>query len=345
MCLENRHFLFFVVFLYIFCVPVNQAAATDLNLINSQLLRMKDRYDPLEAINPLIFTVDKKTVGGNLDLNAEKDIYDFYKDISSKNQTQINQRLQQSFGSPYSFFGKSDLFVKADFENSYFMQTLHADMGGSFFLTDPVFPEVKTLLFQNYGASSELNYFSKNNYKINFSLNYGYTRLIQQNLNVGDLLESKPSFKLKEKPWRFYLSLGLDSEYNFFDLGNIIVKVNSVPIVKQEFELFNSFVGIMTTNVLPSDFKVIDHLKFYSGFSPFYKGDYSLQRTLVLGSNVGVTSWMNLDVFTTDNIYLGGQIKLGPEFFNASLYTYQESYDDYGIYTFRNYGFNLNFNF
>lgn len=344
MCSKNRHMNLVVLFLVIFSANYS-AEAAEANFLNSQILRMKDKYDSLEIINPLLTFAEKKEWGGNLDLIGEKDVYRFYQDISSKNQSQINQRLQQSFGSPYSFFGKIDLYSKFNFESSFFLQTLHADMGGSFYLTDPVFPEVNTLLFQNYGASSALNLFSPNDYKINLSLNYGATRLLQKTLNVGDLVESRPSFKLKEIPYKFYLSLDIHGEYNLFNLGNIIIKINSIPIVKEDYELFNSFVGAITNDILPSSFEIVEHIKFYGGYSPFYRGDYSVKRTVVVGSTLGLTTWMNFDVFTTDQMYVGGLVKIGTEFLNASLYTYQDSYDDYGINKFRNYGFNLNFNF
>lgn len=345
MSLKTRQFPLFVFFLVSMSIsPGLVIAATEENFLNSQLLRMIDIYDPLEVINPFL-TTEKKTLGGSLNLNGEKNVYSFYKDISSKNQSLINQKLQQSFGVPYSFLGKANLYGKINLENVSLTQTFHVEMGGSFYLTDPVFPEVSTLLFQNYGASTEFNFDSPNTYKSNFSLNYGRQRALRQKLNTGDLVTSKPSFKLKERPFKSYLMVNFNIEYNLFNIGNAILKINSVPILKQDYELFNSFAGFITNNILPPDFKTIDHIKFYAGYSPFYKGNYDVKRTIVLGSKLGISSWMNFDVFSTDDMYPGGQIKLGPDFFNASLYTYQESYDNYGIYKFRNYGLNLNLNF
>lgn len=335
-----------VIFLVVLCLFIGRVAiaATEENFQYNQLLRMKDKYDPLEVINPFL-VIEKKEVGGSLNVNGNKDIYSFYEDISSKNQSQINLRLQQSFGVPYSFFGKVNIYGKVNFDNLSIGQTLHIDMGGSFYLIDPVFPEIKTLLFQNQGASTEFIYHSPRNYKINTSLNYGRFKYLKRNLNIGDLTVSKPSFKLKEEPYKFYLSLDLSGEYNLFDIGNIILKINSISIVKQDFELFNSFAGFLTNDILPMDIELIDYIKVYAGYSPFYRGDYSVERTIVLGSKLAFNDWLNFDLFTTDDMYLGAQVKLGPDLFNASVYTYEASYDDYGIYKFRNYGFNLNINF
>lgn len=344
--MKFRHLLLFVSFLLTNLVLIQTlSASTELKLLDSQLLRMKDHSNPIEIINP--FSRPNRVADWSISLffSGEQNVLNFYQDISSKNQTRINQKLQNSFGVPYSFFTQVDLYKIFNIGDVKFKQGLHANLGGSFYLIDPVFPEVETLLFKNYNASTELNFLIHSDYKVNFSVNYGIMQILNQKLTVGQLVESKPSFKLSERPYNFYMNINLKSEYRLENWGRVLVEMTSLPITKVDYKIFNSFLGFETHNLFQADWSHDYTVKLYAGYSPFYQGNYLNNRTAIFGTKFRFFDVVNFDLFTNDHTYLGAHLAVGTSLYNLSVFTYQQSYDDYGIYKFRNYGFNLNYNF
>lgn len=312
------------------------AQARSLNFIESQQLRLSAQQNPVHWVLP--FNVLKKASSWEINtfLSSEEDVFSLYKDIDSKDQALIQERLQSSFGQPYDVTAKMNF----GFRNGNFAQFFSTNGGAVLLVTDPVFPEVKGLLFHDYMGSSSYLFRPTKNLLIKPQLNYGTRKILDRQFTVGDLVEKKISVDFNKAPQQTVVETNVMAVLGLESWGQILFEMNSFPLIKTEYQYWESFLGYMTPNFL-SGTSWIQSLQFYGGYSPVYAGSYDVERTVKTGSKLMLGEHLTIDIFTTDKFYPGAMVGYMAGFVEVSAFTFERAYDDFGLQRSRQFGGNL----
>ena len=314
------------------------AQARSLNFIESQQLRLSSQQNPNHWIMPFNVVKTATTFETNTFFSAEKDVLPLYKDIQSKDQAQIQARLQESYGKPYDASAK----VNLGFRTGNFAQFFSANAGAVLLVTDPVFPEMKGLLFQDFMGSSSYLFRPMKNWIIKPQLNYGARKVLDRQYTVGDLVDKKLNVNFNKTPQVGVVELNVTSVVGLDSWGQILMEMNSVPLIKNNYQYWDTFLGYLTGNILEGK-AWVRSLQLYGGYSPFYAGKYDVERTIKTGSKLLFGEHLSLDVFTTDKFYPGALLGVTAGFIEVSAFTFERAYDDFGLQRSRQYGGNIRF--
>lgn len=316
-------------------------ARQNLNFIESHQLRLSAHESPEEWMIP--FHYEKRP--GNLDsgifVSGKKEVLDLFNDLQTRDRTKMTDRLNNSFGMPY------DASAKVGFLYRYheWSQQLTINAGTALIVNDPVFPQLRGLIFQDYTASSSYMFRTEDKkWAFKPRLVYGFRRMLFGEYTTGDLLNNTLNTKIKEEPTHFFSELSFQSAYQF-PIFQFLVEANSIPLTNQNYSYWDSFVGLRTYNLA----KYLNHslktLTFYGGYSPYYGGYYDASRTIKVGTQVAVNEYLAFDVFTLDKFLPGARLALTYQWFELSLHTFERAYDDYLLQKSRQYGLNLKASF
>jgi hypothetical protein len=324
-----------IVFLIIFAPAVCFARKT--NFIESHLLRLSSQQNPTQWLLPFSQIKAPTPFESNVMVSMEKDTYDLYKDIDSKNQQRIQERLQDSFGKPYDVSAKVNFGYR--FKN--FSQFISTNGGAVLLVTDPVFPELKGFLFQDYTASSSYLFKPHPRLILKPQLSYGIRKTLDEKYSVGDLVDKSLNVKFNKIPFIGFSELNLLGIFSLDQWGQILFQVNSFPIMQNDYDYWDTFLGYRTQNFLKNSGWAVSELSFYGGYSPFYGGDYDVSRTYRLGAKMSFLDWISLDLFTMDNFYPASIMAFRFSYFILEMFTFERAYDDFERQKSRQYGLNL----
>jgi hypothetical protein len=326
-------YLCIVFFLALFSPAV---LARKLNYIEAHLMRLSSQQNPTHWLLPFRHVKQPKTFETNIMVSMEKDTYPLYKDIQSKDQAKIQKRLADSFGKPYDVSAK----VNFGFRYESFSQFFSTNGGAVLLVTDPVFPELKGFLFHDYTASSGYLFRPSPRFIIKPQLSYGVRKVLSEEYTVGDLVDKKLSVKFNETPYIGFMELSLLSLYSLKQWGQVLFELNSFPVIKNDYDYWDSFLGYKTPNFLKGKNWVLSEFSLYGGYAPFYAGQYDVSRTYKIGTRTALGDF-DLDLFTMDDFYPAAIISYNFTYASLELFTFERAYDDFGNQKSREYGLNI----
>jgi len=313
------------------------------SMYNLQFLKVRDEFDFQELNNPAGRHDRFKFVkfNSNLDLNTQT--LPLINDLSSRNQSTIDHRLSKSYGKYNHFHAFADLKFKWPLEAINLIQSLSYGGGGSFFLTNPIFPEVETILSENYSAKTYFETSFSGIYTKAY-LSYGTNRLYHSNLTSGDFVAFKPKFRLHLIPRKFYANANVDFIKVHNEFGEFSLKLRSIPIVKEPMEHFASYFKYKSV-FLPHHSFWMSRIQFVSSFSPLYSGNYKMLRTLNVGISFYLFDYLEVAILNNDGLHEMIHMSLRGDYLSFTLSRISGSYDDFNYYPFTNYAANLSFFF
>lgn len=315
------------------------AQARNLNYIESSLFRLSSYNRSEEWIQP--FYRYHKNSFPNYQLSffgsTHPEVKGLIDDIGSKDDDLIQKRIDDSYGKPYDASAK----VQFLYRNERFIQTFSINAGAVAVVNDPVFPELSGIFFQDYIGTS--SYIFKVNKELVFipRIIYGKRRVLDTSLTVAELVDRKPDTKIKNQPWNTVVDISLSARYEFesFDL---LGELNSLPLSNNEYNYWDTNLGIKSKNL--KDFFSFDTLKridCYFSYSPIYGGDYDVSRTVKFGMGVEFSENFMIDIFSHDKFSFGSILKFNDDYYAISIFTHENSYDDYQEQRSRKYGLNF----
>lgn len=313
------------------------AHSKKLNYIEAHLMRLSSQQNPSHWLLPFSQSKNLTTYETNIMFSMEKDTYSLYEDMQSKKQDKIQERLKESYGSPYDASAK----VNFGFRYGSFSQFFSTNGGAVLLVTDPVFPELKGFLFHDYTATTTYLIKPTPRLVIKPQLSYGVRRSIDREYTVGDLVETSLNVKFDKAPYIGFMEVGFLSMYSLSQWGQLLFEANSVPVIKNEYDYWDTFLGYKTPNFLKNRDWFLSEASFYGGYAPFYGGHYDVSRTYKLGTKLGLNDKVGLDLFTMDDFYPAAIVSLQYAFATLELMTFERAYDDFGYQKSRQYGFNL----
>lgn len=268
--------------------------------------------------------------------SSESQVFGLYKDIKSKDQARISSRLSDSYGDVFDAALK--LGVAGRFGN--FEQTFSISAAASLFVIDPVFPELSGIVNNEYALNSRYQ-FEWEGFWFRPSLTYGLRRVMQRSFSVGQLLDQKPDVALKRVPYRGFADLNFEISKPFA-WGDLAVRAQGIPILHQEF-LYWQVEGIYRTRNLVEGVKRTWPWRWnaWASVAPARGGDYSIVRSIKLGTMVEFNRYVQADLFFMDKFLPAAILRFGPARYNIELYTFQRSEDDFHLYQSRQFGISL----
>lgn len=308
-----------------------------LNYIEAHLMRLSSQQNAMHWLLPFSQIKHPTSYESNVMLSMEKDTYPLYKDIKSKNQNKIQERLKDSFGKPYDASAK----VNVGFRVESFSQFFSTNGGTVLLVTDPVFPELKGFLFQDYAANSAYLLKPTSRLIIKPQLSYGIRRTLDRQYTVGDLVDKSLDVKFNKTPYIGFMELNLLSIFSFNEWGQILFELNSLPVMKNDYAYWDSFLGYKTPNFLDDMNLFLSELYLYGGYAPFYGGNYDVSRTYKIGTRTSIGDTLGLDLFTMDDFYPAVILSINFTSIAVDIFTFERAYDDFGNQKSREYGANL----
>lgn len=306
--------------------------ARKLNFIEAHNLRLSSQTHPLHWMNPFVFNKNPGKYETNIFASGQKDVVNLYNDIQSKSEQKIIDRLQDSFGKPYDISAK----VSFGYKSGNFSQFISTNAGAVMLVTDPVFPDLKGFLFQDYTSNTSYIFRPFKGMMIKPVLTAGVRRTIDQTYTTGDLVSSNLDVRFNKAPYIGFAEINLLVTQNTFGYGNFLFELTSLPLMSYKYKYWDTFLGYKT----PNFFNI---MSFYGGYSPLYAGHYDVGRTYKTGIRVAPSSAFNMDVFTFDKFYPGALASYTWTHFELAAFTFERAYDDFGNQKSRQYGFNLKF--
>lgn len=324
------------------CIALLIFSSTDaysrkLNFLESQLFRIAAANNSMRAINPFYLRSDFTSAESNLHLGAQEKTYALYQDLQSKDQNKIEERLSESYGNPYDASAKLNL----GYRMGNFTHFFSTNAGAALLVTDPVFPEMKGILFHDYTTSMQYTYHVTPQFLIMPQLNLGVRKTLDQQLTVADLVQRSLDMNFNKRPYLGFSEFSLLSVFGLSGLGQILFELNSFPIQEQKYSYWDSFLGYQTPSLINSYF--LSDLKFYAGYSPFYGGQYDVSRTYKWGTELGLLDLFKIHFFAMDKNYLSSIFKIELRYLDLEFFTVERAYDDFDIQKSRHYGLNLRF--
>lgn len=320
-----------------------EASGRSLNFIEAHQLRLSTRNDGLTWINPFFSARPAEHFDFRLFFSNEKDVLGLYKDIQSKDQPKIQQRLSESYGKPYDVSAK----VGMGFHYGRFSQHFSTNGGALLFINDPVFPEMDGLIFHDYVTTSSYAFGKPRNWVLRPRISLGWRKMVDEKFTAGDLVQRPLKVNFEKKPYTNLFEMGLNGSKTLGEYGDLIGEVNAIPLIKSdgEYEYWDTFLGYRSWNFLDDKGSWLHALHAYGGYSPFYAGDYDVERTIKTGIDVQFIRHLRLDLFTMDKFYPGLIFSTQFQYIEFNLFTYERGYDDFGRQRSRQYGANLRFLF
>ena len=141
------------------------------------------------------------------------------------------------------------------------------------------------------------------------------------------------------------MEASLDSRIKF-NYAELMLNVRSLPIFGQKYKYWDTLIGARSSNIAEKlDSKYFSDWHFYFQYSPFYGGEYDVKKTYGLGTSIGFSDHLSLDIYTSGKFYINTSVKLRLENFEFSLYNKKDSYDDFFVQEARSIGLNSRFQF
>jgi hypothetical protein len=313
------------------------ASAKKLNYIEAHLMRLSSQQNPTHWLLPFRHVKNPKSFESNIMLSMEKGTYPLYKDIQSKDQDKIQDRLEESFGKPYDVSAK----VNFGFRHQNFSQFFSTNGGAVLLVTDPVFPELKGFLFHDYSANSAYLFRPHPRLILKPQLSYGIRKVLNEEYTVGQLVDKSLDVKFNQTPYIGFLEFNLLSILSLSNYGQILFEVNSFPLLNNDYEYWDTFLGYKTPDFLKGKGWVLAELSLYGGYAPFYGGQYDVSRTYKIGARTAIGENFDLDLFTMDDFYPAAIASFNFSYASLELFTFERAYDDFGNQKSREYGFNI----
>jgi hypothetical protein len=265
-----------------------------------------------------------------------------YEDFSSDNEDEILERINQSYGKPLTTIAR----LGVQYKNKDFKQGLYANGGEVFLLNNPVFPELHGVLLIDFSSITEYSWYSSNDkFRFTPSLAISRRKSLKKTLSFSEIILDKSSYKLSQTNWYNTVDASLESEYSFSHFS-LMASARSVPIYGQKYNYWDTIVGFKTTNLAKKmDSRFLADLNFFGHYSPFYGGRYDVKKNYSLGTGIGFSDHLLLDLFISGKFYVNAGVKLNLENFEISIYTKKDSYDDFFIQEARFVGINSRFQF
>jgi hypothetical protein len=311
--------------------------ARELNFIESHLLRLSAQQNPTQWLLPFSQTRNPTPYEVNVFGSVGPDTYGLYSDLTSKNQAKIQKRLDDSYGQPYDISAK----VNFGYRHERFSQFMSTNGGAVLLVTDPVFPELKGFLFHDYTATSSYIFYPTKRFMLKPQLSYGVRRILDREYTSGDLVEKGLDVKFNKAPYVGFAELNLLGVFSLSQWGSLLFTLSSLPVVKRTYEYWDTFVGYRTPSIAGKKSGWLNSWNFYGGYSPVYAGNYDVDRTVKIGTNLSLLRNIHLDIFTIDQFYPAAILSYDARFVSLELLTLERAYDDFGRQKARQYGANL----
>lgn len=312
------------------------------NFIESHLLRLSQSqdienwtspraYEPLASSRSFFF---ESHAGGNTETIA------LYSLIKKKDKEKLEYELANLYGTPL----EASLKIHSSYDFGFIKQSFVYAWGTAVTVNDPVFPELKGILFNDIGMRSEYTYPIVNGPVTTLRLTYGLRRLMDQSFTVGELLDKRPNLRFKSYPYRFFMDWSPGLSYSLKPVV-LFTEFQSLPIVDSSIDYWAGVVGVRTLNLsklLEKDW--IENLHAWVSISPLFGGNYSVARTLQLGAMTKMTKYFQLTAYMHDFLP-AGEVRVLIDPVELSLYTYSRSYDEARTQFNRSWGLSLRASF
>lgn len=316
-------------------------ARQNFNFIEAHQLRLSAHESAEEWMVPFHYHARPGNLDSSIFVSGKQEVLDLFQTLQTRDREKIITQLNNSYGVPYDASAKIGFLYKFH----EWSQQLSINAGAALIVNDPVFPELRGLIFQDYTSSTAFMLRSGDK-KLSFKprLVYGFRRLIFGKYTTGDLLNNSLNTKIKEEPTHFFSEFSFQAAYQlpFFQL---LAEGNSLPLAGVDYNYWDSFLGARTLNLSKYLGRTIKTLTFYGGYSPLYGGYYDASRTIKIGTQVAINEHFAFDLFSFDNFLPGARLALSYDWFELSLHTFERAYDDYLFQKSRQYGVNLKASF
>lgn len=268
--------------------------------------------------------------------SRQSDVWGLYQDIKTKDQAKIARRLQESYGNVYDAAAKIGVYGRI----GSFTQGISVNAAVAMLVNDPVFPELTGILYNNYALYSAYDG-EWLGVRWKPALTYGVRRVMEQSFTVGQLLDTKPNMKLKTYPYRFFAEGALEGTKSF-SWGELLANAEGVPLFRSDYMYWQVELGYRTRNLLEGvSRKWPWRWTAFTSFSPLYGGTYAMGRTVKVGTSVEWFRFLQTDFFLMDGFRPAGIVRVGTAWWNAQLFTFARSEDDYKAFNSRQYGLSV----
>lgn len=318
-----------ILFLILLLIPA--ASFARLNYIEAHLLRLSNYTDVHDWMSPSPALKSPRTFEFTTFGSGNKDVFSVYNDFKSKNQTRLTERLSKSYGHPYDLSAR----VGFAYHSGELTQVIATNGGAVLSVTDPVFPELRGMLFHDYSGITQYTWRGEN-FVVTPRLGYGFRKFIRDQYTVGDLVAKSVDVKFNKVPYIFFAELGASSAYRT-PFGNIDFDVNSLPLRNSVSGYWDTYLGYSSPDFFEAKSTV---LTAHVGYSPFYGGEYDVVRTIRTAVRGRWESFFG-EAFTMDRFYPGARLGWEAGFARIALHTLERAYDNAGNQRSRQYGFEL----
>ena len=336
------------------------------NYLQTSLWRSLGQINPYTVINP--FMADQNNLATRYwRTGITGDLYPsyyhrYYKEFMSKNRGRIINAVAKSYGKIFRVYGSWQIGLHYTLKNPRLVgeQYYHYVFAGGFQLKNRANSTLQALYLNAKGFTTSFAYtFSSPPsspreirpwlplHRLKGTLRFGRVRyLYEDDYNAVDFFDRQLRFNLKRYPWHFYFNLDVEYRYPvpFFASSEILLQVQNISL-GHNLHSAQAFVGLKSFNFLRS-FATHAYIpysfKIFAGIAPSFEGDYLRQQTFIAGSEIFFLPQLRLDFFLQDKGYPGGSLYWQGKYGNLQIYTYQQVYDKYRLYKYRNYGLNLN---
>lgn len=320
-----------IFFLLLFFPLSASAARTALSYINAHNFRLSSAQDPAAWF---CFGPEEEehqwTVGAFF--SRSREVPGLYRDIKSKSETRIQNRLAESYGT--TFDGAAKAFIR--WRRGPFTQSFSVNAAASLLVNDPVFPDLSGIVYNDYALATAYYFQIPAEIELRPLLSYGWRRVMSHSFSVGKLLGEKPNLKIKTYPYRFFSELGLRASRSFAT-GDVRIEARALPLRTAGYDYWE-----IETAYRSPDLGLLHGLYLWASVTPLYGGLYDFGHGVKLGTTVHWWRFLRTDLFLMHGFQVGAIVRLGPPSLNAELYSFGRAEDRGRVYQSRQTGLAVN---
>jgi len=337
--------LLFSFFLFVsFLLPISIAQTQELDFIQSRLFQLTSSVGFKDWLfNPLWVEERKKKKRKFLAMLAPSNgLLEAYKDFDSGDSDRIIDRVNKSFGKPFSAGIKLELSLKGD----EFLNHLSSNIGSFFIVNDPTFSEVELLLFRDYVIKTSKSYQYFNN-KLLFAprITYGFRKVMKKKFTITELVKMYHDLEFSQKKYNPIVELNFLLKYKFENFS-VHFDLKSFPLIsKEKLKYWETNLGFKSRkfNLEKKGF-YLNSLELFFSYSPFYGGLYDVSKTFKFGTNLELLKGVSLSLFSLGEFKPGLKLEWSGKSLSGSIYYYEYEYGSLKKRFIQN-GVSVNFNF
>lgn len=304
-------------------------ATKNTNALESELLRFSSIQDTQDYILPFFRDEPKsvKDLGNNLTFNffffGNSDIVNLANNLTSGDSEAIVKEIDESFGVPKTAL----IRVGVNYNYKKFTQSFNVNAGEVLVINNPVSPEISGLVFFDIAATSSYKWTSHSEYfSLEGSLSFIKRKAIKNTISLARLVDNDyEDFNLEQADSYNLVEGSLSASFNL-DYIDLQAQIRSIPLGGQRFSYWDSIIDIRSKDLALTS-KYFSFWDIYAQYSPVYGGDYDILTTYKLGTGIGLSDHLAVDIFASGKLHANLIITLRLETVEFSVYSVNKVYD------------------